>query len=74
MPQPDYALGAATQCQRVTQISNRKQGETQNRTPEIEVVTGAMREPPVHPRKQLKGFRHMGRDDHQQAAGADDLD
>src|SRR5262249_11707384 len=35
-------LGAA-QCQRMEQISNRKQGETQNRTPEIDVMTEAMR-------------------------------
>ena len=66
-------LGAA-QCQRMEQISNRKQGETQNRTPEIDVMTEAMRETPVHPRKQLKDFRHMGSDDHEQAACADDLD
>jgi len=66
-------LGAA-QCQRMEQISNRKQGETQNRTPEIDVMAEAMREPPVHPRKQLKDFRHMGSDDHEQAACADDLD
>jgi hypothetical protein len=54
----------AAQCQRMGQIPNRKQGETHDRTPEIDIMTEAMRKSPLHPRKQLESLRHMGNDDH----------
>jgi hypothetical protein len=38
------------------QISYGKQRETENSAPEVEVVTNAILKPPIHPRKQVKGF------------------
>jgi len=40
----------------MTQISYGKQREAENRTPEIEIMTNAILGPPMHPRKQVKGF------------------
>jgi hypothetical protein len=40
----------------VEQISYWKQRETKDNAPEIEIMTGAMLEPPTHPRKQVKRF------------------
>jgi len=51
-------------CQRLKQISYGKQGKTKNSTPEIEGMTHAMLEPPLHPRKQVKGFADMRKNDH----------
>ena len=56
------------------QISQGKQRETKNGTPEIEVVTNAMLKPPMHPRKQVKGFGDMGKNDQHQTSRADELE
>jgi hypothetical protein len=55
------------------QISYGKQRETQNTTPEIEVMTNAMFEPPMHPRKQVKRFAEMTKSDNHQASCTDYL-
>jgi len=47
----------------VTEISYGKQGETNNSTPEIEIMTNALLEPPMHPRKQIKCFADMSKHD-----------
>jgi hypothetical protein len=46
------------------QISYGKQRETKHSIPEIEVMTNAVLEPPIHPRQQVKGFEYMGKYDH----------
>jgi hypothetical protein len=43
------------------QISYGKQRETKNSTPEIEIMTNALLEPPMHPRKQMKCFADMSK-------------
>jgi hypothetical protein len=53
------------------QISYRKQRETKNSTPEIEVMTNAMLEPPMHPRKQVKCFADMSKDNHDKTSCAE---
>jgi hypothetical protein len=53
------------------QISYRKQRETKNSTPEIEVMTNAMLEPPMHPRKQVKRFADMSKDNHDKTSCAE---
>ena len=50
------------------QISYGKQRETKNSTPEIEVMTNAMLEPPMHPRKQLERFGDMSKDHQHETA------
>jgi hypothetical protein len=55
------------------QISHGKQGEAQNCTPQIEVMTNAMLVAPMHPRKQLECFGEMGKDDHYQTSSAEEL-
>jgi len=40
-------------CKRVKQVSYRKQRETKDSTPEIEIVTDAVLRPPMHPGKQV---------------------
>jgi len=55
------------------QISQGKQREAKNGTPEVEVMTNAMLIPPMHPRKQMKGFTDMGKDDHRQTCCAEEL-
>jgi len=55
------------------QISYGKQRETKNGTPEIEVMTNAMLEPPMHPRKQVKCFGDMSKNDHHQTSCAEEL-
>ena len=47
----------------MTQISYGKQCETKNSAPEIEIMTDTLLEPPMHPRKQMKGFADMSKDD-----------
>jgi hypothetical protein len=56
------------------QISRRKERETQNTTPEIQVVTRAMLEPPAHPWKQVKRFANVTKSDNQQTFRADQLE
>jgi hypothetical protein len=53
------------------QISYGKQGETKNRTPEIEVMTYAVLLPPMHPRKQVKCFSDMSENDYHQTPCAE---
>ncbi len=53
------------------QISNRKQGEAKNGTPEVEVVTVAVLLSPMHPRKQVKCFGDMS--DYHQTSCAEQL-
>ncbi len=53
------------------QISYGKQRETKNGTPEIEVMTNAMLKSPMHPRKQVKCFGDMGKNDQHQTPRAE---
>ncbi len=53
------------------QISQGKQRETKNGTPEVEVMTNATLISPMHPRKEVKGFTDMGKDDHRQTPCAE---
>jgi len=55
---------------RMKQISYGKQREAENRTAEIEVMTSAMLEPPMHPRKQVKRFGDVSKNDHHQTSCA----
>jgi len=50
------------------QISYGKQRETKNSTPEIQVMTKAMLEPPMHPRKQVECFADESKYDHHQTS------
>ena len=53
------------------QVPNRKQCQTENSTPEIEVVTDAMPRAPLHPRKQMKCFAEMSKNNHHQTSRAE---
>ena len=53
------------------QISYGKQGETNDSTPEIHVMTNAMLHPPMHQRKQVKCFADMSKNDDYQTACAE---
>ncbi len=53
------------------QISYGKQRETKNSTPEIQVMTKAMLEPPMHPRKQVECFADVSKNDHHQTSCAE---
>jgi len=55
------------------QISYGEQRETKNSTPEVEVMTNAMFEPPMHPRKQVKCFADMTKSDNHQTSSTDYL-
>jgi hypothetical protein len=55
-------------------ISDGKQRETKNSTPEIDVVANALWEPPSHPRKQVECLGDMHKDDHHQTSRADKLE
>jgi len=55
----------------MTQISYGKQGETKNGAPEIQIMTNALLEPPMHPGKQMKCFADMSKDDYHQTSGAE---
>jgi hypothetical protein len=57
-------------CQRMKQISCGKKRPTENSTPEIEIMAHAMLEPPTHPRKQVKRFRDVSKNHHNQATCA----
>jgi len=65
-----YALGVPL-GQRIKQVPNGKQCQTENSTPEIEVVTDAMFRAPMHPRKQMKCFAEMREDYHYQTSSAE---
>jgi len=53
------------------QVPNRKQREAKDGTPEIEVMTNAMLQPPIHPRKQVKCFGDMSKNDYHQTSCAE---
>jgi len=55
----------------MTQISRGKQCETKNSAPEIEIMTNALLEPPMHPRKQMKCFAEMSKDDYHETSCAE---
>jgi hypothetical protein len=55
------------------QIARRKQRETKTGTRYIEVVTSAMLKPPMHPRKQVKCFGEMSKNDYHEASCAEQL-
>ncbi len=55
------------------QISYGKQRYTKDSTPEIEVMTNTVLEPPMHPRKQVKCFGDMSKNDHYETSCAEDL-
>jgi hypothetical protein len=57
--------------QHMKQISDGKQRETKNSTPEVEVVTDAILQAPLHPRKQVKRLADMDKDDDHQTSRAD---
>ena len=58
-------------CERVKQIPHGKQRETKRSTPEIEIMTNAMLESPMHPRKQVKCFGYMSKYDHDQTSSVE---
>jgi hypothetical protein len=53
------------------QISYRKQCETKNSTPEIEVMTNAVGATPIHPREQVKCFGEMSEHDYHETPCAE---
>jgi hypothetical protein len=57
--------------QGMKQVPNRKQRETKNSTPEVEVVTDAVLLSPMHPRKDVKCFADMSKNDHHETSGAE---
>src|SRR5437016_12826705 len=61
-------------CKPIKQISCRRQRETQNRTPEIQVMTHATLETPVHTWKPVKRFANMTKADNYQTSRADQLE
>ncbi len=68
------ATSAPRLSERVEQISYGKQREAENGTPQIQVMTDTVLEAPMHPRKQEKCFGDMSKNDHQQAARAEQLE
>jgi len=58
-------------CEGMKQISYGKQSEAKNSAPKIQVMTRAMLEPPIHPRKQMKGFGDVSKDDYYQTSCAE---
>jgi hypothetical protein len=63
--------GSALPPERIAKISYRKQCQTKNGTPEIEIMTNAIRHSPIHPRKQIKHLGDMSQDDYHQTSCAD---
>ena len=55
----------------MTQISYEKQRETKNSAPEIEIMTNALLESPMHPGKQMKCFADMTKDNYHQTSCAE---
>jgi hypothetical protein len=55
------------------QIPYGKQRETKNGTPEIEVMTNAILKAPMHPRKHVKCFRDMSKNNQHQTCCAERL-
>jgi hypothetical protein len=61
----------ASLCNGMKQIPYREQRDTKNRTPQIEVMTNATLESPLHRRKQLKCFEDVSKYDDHKASRAD---
>ena len=59
--QPDEGI---LPSERMTEITYREQHQAKHGTPEIEIMTNAIRQSPPHPRKQGSGFSDM--DQHRQ--------
>jgi len=58
----------------INQIPDGKEREPENCTSQVEIVTRAPFEPPVHPRKQLKRFRDVRKGDDHKARRAEELE
>lgn len=56
-------------CKRMNQISHGKQREAKNSTPKVDVITEAVFKPKMRPRKQVKGFAEVRKNDHHETAG-----
>jgi hypothetical protein len=54
-------------------ISDGKQCEAKDGTPEIEIMTEAVLQPPIHPRKQVNCFTDVNEHDCRQRSGTDHL-
>jgi hypothetical protein len=54
----------------MNQISQGNQRKAKNGTPKIEVMTKAVLKPKMHPRKQVKGFAEVRKNDHHETSGA----
>jgi hypothetical protein len=67
-------LSGVSLRKRMKQISCGKQRKTKNSAPEIKVMTNAMLGAPPHPRKQIKCFADMGKDNYNQTCGAEQLE
>jgi hypothetical protein len=50
------------------QISYGKKRDTNNGTPEVQIMTNAMLKSPMHPRKQVKCFGNMSKNDQHQTS------
>src|SRR5439155_17278985 len=59
--------------ERVKQIAEGKRCEPENSTPEIEVMTRAKFESPLHRRKQMKRLADMSKNDDHQTSGTEQL-
>jgi hypothetical protein len=70
--EPLLSLGVPVR-QRMKQIPSGKQCEADGGAPEIEVVSNAGFEPPMHPTKQAKRLANMTEDDYEQTSCADCL-
>ena len=57
----------------VEQKSCGEQRETKSSTPEVEVMTDAMLESPMHPRKKPKCFANMSKNNRNQTSCAQQL-
>jgi len=53
----------------MNQISHGKQREAKNSTPKVDVITEAVFKPKMRPRKQVKGFAEVRKNDHHETAG-----
>jgi hypothetical protein len=69
-PSGERSLGVSL-CKRMEKISYWERRETKGRTPEVEVMTSAMFESPMHPKKEVKSFGDMSKHDHHQTSCAE---
>ena len=69
----NWIWSSLSPSKRVEQISDRKQRKTKNSTPQIEVMTKAIFESPLHRRKQVKRFEDVSQDDHYETSCAEQL-